>query len=79
MKNVIETHTEGNNQEPRSALDELCLAGAQRMLHRALEIEVDQYLDRHCDKRDENGHAKVMRDGKAKPRKVTIRIRHVWR
>jgi len=42
------------------------------MLHRALELEVDEYLDRHSDDRDENGHARVTRNGKARPRKVTI-------
>jgi len=72
MTNVIEIHTEGKDQEPRSALDELCLAGAQRMLRRALEIEVEQYLERHRDARDENGHALVARNGKARPRKLTI-------
>ena len=72
MTNVIEIHTEGKDQDARSALDELCLAGAQRMLHRALELEVDQYLDRHRDDRDENGHALVTRNGKARPRKLTI-------
>ncbi len=72
MKNVIEIHTEGKDQDARSALDELCLAGAQRMLHRALELEVDQYLDRPRDDRDENGHALVTRNGKARPRKLTI-------
>lgn len=72
MTNVIEIHTEGKDQEPRSALDELCLAGAQRMLHRALELEVEQYLERQRDARDENGHALVTRNGKARPRKVTI-------
>ena len=35
----IEIRTEGKDHEPRSALDELCLAGAQRMLHRELELE----------------------------------------
>ena len=72
MKNVIEIHTEGKDDEPRSALDELCLAGAQRMLHRALELEVGEYLARHADARNENGHALVTRNGKARPRKVTI-------
>ena len=72
MSNVIEIHTEGKDQEPRSALDELCLAGAQQMLHRALELEVEDYLERHRDARDEAGHALVTRNGKARPRKVTI-------
>ncbi len=72
MTNVIEIHTEGKDPESRSALDEVCLAGAQRMLHCALELEVEHYLERHDDSRDENGHALVTRNGKARPRKVTI-------
>jgi putative transposase len=72
MNNVIEIQTEGKDQEPQSALDEICLAGAKRMLHRALELEVEQYLDRHRDARDEDDHALVTRNGKARPRKVTI-------
>ena len=72
MKNVIEIHTEGKDPEPRNALDELCLAGAQQMLHCALELEVEGYLDRHRAARDEKGHALVTRNGKARPRKVTI-------
>ncbi len=72
MTNVIEIHTDGKDQESRSALDEICLEGAQRMLHCALELEVEDYLERHHDARDENGHALVTRNGKARPRKVTI-------
>ncbi len=72
MTNVIEIHTDGKDQEPRSALDEICLEGAQRMLHRALELEVEDYLERHHGARNENGHALVTRNGKARPRKVTI-------
>lgn len=72
MTNVIEIHTEGKDQEPRNLLDALCLEGAQRMLHRALELEVAQYLERHEGARDANGHALVTRNGKARPRKVTV-------
>ena len=72
MTNVIEIQTDGKDQEPQSTLDELCLAGAQRMLHRALELEVEDYLERHREVRDDNGHALVTRNGKARPRKVTI-------
>jgi transposase-like protein len=72
MKNVIEIHTEGKDPEPRNALDAFCLAGAQQMLHCALELEVEGYLDRHRDARDGNGHALVTRNGKARPRQVTI-------
>ena len=72
MTNVIEIQTEGKNEEITSALDALCLEGARRMLHRALELEVEQYLERHQHARDEIRHALVTRNGKARPRKVTI-------
>ena len=42
------------------------------MLHRALEVEVTEYLERHGETRDEKGHALVTRHGKARPRQVTI-------
>ncbi len=42
------------------------------MLHRALEVEVEEYVERHHGSRDERGHALVTRHGKARPRQVTI-------
>ena len=40
-------------------------------LHRALELEVGPYLERHREVRDKGGQVLVTRNGKAKPRKVT--------
>ena len=71
MTNVIEIRSEAND-ETRTALDELCLDGARRMLHRALEAEVDDYLGRHRADRDDKGHALVTRHGKARPRQLTV-------
>ena len=45
--------------------------GARRMLLTALRAEVDEYLAQHADERDELGHALVVRNGIAEPRKVT--------
>ena len=42
------------------------------MLRRALEVEVEEYLERHGGPRDESGHALVTHHGKARPRQVTI-------
>ena len=53
-------------------LDEIARRGAQRMLATALEAEVQAYLETHRGERDERGHARVVRNGKARPRKVTI-------
>ncbi len=52
------------------ALDEICRAGAQRMLAFALEAEVDAYLDQGAGDRDERGHALVVRNGRARARTV---------
>lgn len=71
MTNVIEIRSEANESEARATLDALCLEGARQMLHRALEVEVAEYLERHCDARDEKGHALVTRNGKARSRQVT--------
>ena len=39
--------------EERSPLDQIVLEGAQRMLHTAIEAEVDQFLGQYVDRRDE--------------------------
>ena len=72
MTNVIEIRSHANESESRTTLDALCLEGARTMLHRALEVEVAEYLERHRELRDENGHALVTRHGKARARSVTI-------
>lgn len=53
-------------------LDEIAREGARRMLQAALEAEVAAYLERFRGKRDERGHALVVRNGKARPRRVTL-------
>jgi putative transposase len=55
----------------RVDLDALVREGARRMLLMALRAEVDEYLAQHADERDEAGHALVVRNGVAEPRKVT--------
>jgi putative transposase len=57
-------------QEFALALDEICRAGAERMLAVALEAEVDVYLERHRKDRDERGRALVVRNGHARTRSV---------
>jgi hypothetical protein len=59
MTNVIEIRSHANESESRTTLDALCLEGARTMLHRALEVEAEEYLERHREARDENGHALV--------------------
>lgn len=64
-----------NGEEPEGAvgsrtLDAIARAGAAAMLRQALEVEVAAYLERHQE-RDDRGHALVVRNGKARARKVT--------
>jgi putative transposase len=54
------------------SLDELAREGARRMILAALEIEVEEYVSRLRDERDEHGHAQITRNGKARPRKLTV-------
>lgn len=56
----------------RLTLDELAREGARRMLVAALEAEVTDYIERHRGERDERGHTLVARNGRARPRKVTL-------
>ncbi len=71
MLRLVETHPEMEG-EMLPTLDELAREGAQRMLVAALESEVASYIEAHRDCRDENGHALVVRNGKAQPRQVTL-------
>jgi hypothetical protein len=51
----------------RSLLDEIAREGARRMLVAALETEVAAYVEAHDLARDEEGHALVVRNGRAAP------------
>ncbi len=55
-----------------STLDELARQGARRMIEWALQVEVDEYIERYRHERDENGHALVVRNGVGKERSVTM-------
>jgi putative transposase len=54
------------------SLDELAREGARRMIADALELEVEEYVQRLRHLRDANGNALVVRNGKAKPRTVSL-------
>ena len=62
--------------EERSAgfqtLDELAREGARKMISSAMELEVAEYIEKNRLERDEQGHALVVRNGRAKPRKLTV-------
>ena len=52
-------------------LDDLARLGAKRILNQALQLEVEEYVQKFKDQRDTDGKRLVVRNGKAKPRKIT--------
>ena len=71
LKIVTELSKDENNLL-EFGLDELARLGAKRILAQALELEVDEYVSKLKSIRDENGKRKVVRNGSAKTRKITI-------
>jgi len=71
MLKVIERKGSREEGYEGFTLDELAREGARRMLVKALEAEVAQYLAAHTDERDAQGHALVVRNGPARARKLT--------
>ena len=61
-----------DNEEITLALDELAREGARRMIAAALKAEADEYVARHEEESDLDGHRLVVRNGRARQRKVTI-------
>ena len=53
-----------------SLIDEIVRDGARRMLAAALQAEVDDYIARFSDQRDEAGRRLVVRNGSHQPREV---------
>jgi putative transposase len=62
----------GEETEGRISLDELAREGALRMIAAALEAEVDEYVASFVEDRDEDGTRLVVRNGKARERKLTV-------
>ena len=62
----------GEEDEGRVTLDDLAREGARRMIAAALEAEVDEYVGSFVDEVDEDGKRLVVRNGRARERKVTV-------
>jgi putative transposase len=74
MMTIVRTQAEAQPSDPEvaTALDELAREGARRMILAALEIEVEEYRQQHREARDSRGHALVVRNGQAQPRRLTV-------
>src|SRR3954464_8305861 len=60
------------SEEIAVTLDELAREGARRMIAAALEAEVGEYVERFADERDEDGRRLVVRNGRARERRLTV-------
>ena len=61
-----------SSEEIAITLDDLAREGARRMIAAALRAEADEYVARFVDELDEDGHRLVVRNGRARERKVTV-------
>jgi putative transposase len=71
MQDVRRLPIEGN-EEVAVTLDDLAREGARRMIAAALEAEVEQYVASFVDEIDEDARRLVVRNGRAKERKLTV-------
>src|SRR5207344_3218677 len=62
----------GEDNEGRVTLDDLAREGARRMIAAALEAEVDEYVSAFTEEVDEDGRRLVVRNGRARERRVTV-------
>jgi transposase-like protein len=62
----------GEKHEIAVTLDDLAREGARRMIATALEAEVADYIERFADERDDDGKRLVVRNGRARERKLTV-------
>jgi hypothetical protein len=72
MTNVRTLPVGEGNEGITLALDELAKEGARRMIAAALRAEADEYVEGFSDELDEDGRRQVVRNGRARERKVTI-------
>ena len=72
MSKLLSERNGNDNDILSQSLDELARKGAQKLLAHALELEVRETIDRSLHLKDENGHRRVVRNGKGKARKLTF-------
>ena len=66
----------GEEDQGRVTLDDLAREGARRMIATALEAEVEEYVGSFVEEVDEDGKRLVVRNGRARERKVTVGSKH---
>jgi hypothetical protein len=69
-ENKVVSLEERAKDEQKPFLEQLLQEGARKLLQAAIENEVIEYIQFHKDRRDENGHRLVVRNGHLPERKV---------
>src|SRR3954465_2109948 len=72
MEDVRRLPAGESSDEIAVTLDELAREGARRMIATALEAEGGEHAERFADERDEDGKRLVVRNGRARERRVTV-------
>src|SRR3954468_24418630 len=72
MEDVRRLPVGEGSDELAVTLDELAREGARRMIAAALKAEADEYVERCADERGEDGKRLVVRNGRARERRVTV-------
>jgi putative transposase len=72
MEDVRRLPVGENGSEIAVSLDDLAREGARRMIAAALKAEADEYIERFAGERDEDGKRMVVRNGRARERRVTV-------
>jgi putative transposase len=72
MTNVRMLPVGEGDEEIQVTLDQLAREGARRMIAAALRAEADEYVERFSDEVDDDGHRLVVRNGRARERRVTV-------
>lgn len=71
MMKLVSERNSNENDLLSLSLDEVVRHGAQKLLVEALELEVQDYINRCAHLKDDNGHRLVVRNGKHKGRNIT--------
>lgn len=69
-----ELNLESGGEQGRDFLEQVIRDGARRLIHEALEREVELYIERFSGERDEKGHRLVVRNGKMPKRELLTGI-----
>ena len=72
MLELLSERSPNENDLLTLSLDDLARVGAKKLLTKALELEVEEYIDRCSHVKDSDGRRVVVRNGKSKERTVLL-------